>query len=312
MKKLASLVFIVSIFSSISFLAWGAPQAKLLDKTLAVIDDQVFTHSAVKRIMSTLTVRKNISGMIYTKTSFSQSEIVEIMLRKQLIRTKLSELGYVISDDQVEGQIKETEQRLGLNRPQLLQFLTTNNFTFDEYFELVRESIEFNLFATRVIQPLISVTEQEIKNAYYRRNADNKALNFRYNLIDFSIAKKDFRPVSKEEMKEVLVRYQADGHLPEKMRNLDTSDLGDVSEEGLANNVREQLKKTDEGAFTEPVLMGDRFHVFFIKKKDLVESERYLKEKDQIKDQLFEELAKKMMDVWTQREKNKHYIRTFY
>lgn len=292
-------------------MAWGAPQAKLLDKTLAVIDDQVFTLSMVKRVMGSLPVRKNISGMIYNQNNYNQAEIIELMMRKVLIRAKLGELGYTISDDQVESQIKDTEQRLGLKREQLLQFLSSNNFTFDEYFELVRESIEFNLFMTRVIQPLISITEQEIKNAYYRKNADNKALNFRYNLIDFSISKKDFKPVSKEEMKEALIRYQADGHLPEKMRNLDTADLGDVAEDGLASNVREQLKKTDEGAFTDPILMNDRYHVFFLKKKDLVESERYIKEKDQIKDKLFEETAKKMLDVWTQREKNKHYVRTF-
>lgn len=299
------------VFTLVSTLAWGAPQAKLLDKTLAVIDDQVFTLSMVKRVMGSLPVRKNISGMIYNQNTYSQAEIIELMMRKILVRAKLGELGYVISDDQVESQVKDTEQRLGLKREQLLQFLSTNNFTFDEYFELVRESIEFNLFMTRVIQPLISITEQEIKNAYYRKNADNKALNFRYNLIDFSISKKDFKPVTKEEMKEALIRYQADGHLPEKMRNLDTSDLGDMTEEGLAANVREQLKKTDEGAFTDPVLMNDRYHVFFLKKKDLVESERYSKEKDRIKDQLFEETAKKMLDVWTQREKNKHYVRTF-
>ncbi len=299
------------VFTLVSTLAWGAPQAKLLDKTLAVIDDQVFTLSMVKRVMGSLPVRKNISGMIYNQNTYSQAEIIELMMRKILVRAKLGELGYVISDDQVESQVKDTEQRLGLKREQLLQFLSSNNFTFDEYFELVRESIEFNLFMTRVIQPLISITEQEIKNAYYRKNADNKALNFRYNLIDFSISKKDFKPVTKEEMKEALIRYQADGHLPEKMRNLDTSDLGDMTEEGLAANVREQLKKTDEGAFTDPVLMNDRYHVFFLKKKDLVESERYTKEKDRIKDQLFEETAKKMLDVWTQREKNKHYVRTF-
>lgn len=307
MKKFVVALFLVSS----TFLAWGAPQAKLLDKTLAVIDDQVFTLSMVKRVMASLAVRRNISGMIYSKTDYSQAEIVEIQMRKILIRSKLSELGYVISDDQVESQVKETEQRLGLKREQLLQFLSTNNFTFDEYFELVRESIEFNLFITRVIQPLISVTEQEIKNAYFRKNVDNKALNFRYNLVDFSLAKKDYKNFAKDEMKEALVRYQADGHLSEKMRNLDTTDLGDVAEDGLAANVREQLKKTDEGAFTEVVLINDRHHVFFLKKKDLVESERYLKEKEQIKDQLFEELSRKMLDVWTQREKNKHYIRNF-
>ncbi len=305
MKKIA-IFSLVLLFSSFAQAA-----SKLLDKTLAIVDDQVYTHSMIKRIVDTLPVRKNISGMIYSKTDLKENEVVEIQIRKLLIRSRLTDLGYIIADDQVEGQIKETEQRLNLKRDQLLQFLSSNNFTFDEYFELVRESMEFNIFIGRVIQPLVSVTEQEIKNAFYRQNASNKMLNFKYNLVDFSLSKKEFKSLTGHEMKEALIRFQADGHLPEKMRELSTIDLGDMTEEGLDLKVREVLKKTDEGSFTGPVLMNDRYHSFYVKKKDLVESEKFLKEKDQIKEQLFDELVKKMFDVWTQREKNKHYIKLF-
>ena len=81
-------------------------------------------------------------------------------INRFLIRAKLEELGYVVDDDQVEGQIKSTEDRLRLNRAALLSFLQSNGLTFDEYFEVIRESIEFNIFFSRVIQPLITVTDQ--------------------------------------------------------------------------------------------------------------------------------------------------------
>ena len=45
------------------------------------------------------------------------------MIQRKLVRDKLSEMGYVINDDQVESQIKNTERRLGLTRSNLLDFL---------------------------------------------------------------------------------------------------------------------------------------------------------------------------------------------
>ena len=54
-----------------------------------------------------------------------------------------------------------------------MNFLKSNDLTFNEYFEVIRETIEFNIFNGRVIQPLITITDQEVKNLFYKQNKSN-------------------------------------------------------------------------------------------------------------------------------------------
>lgn len=302
---------------TISFILLGAlflsPNAhsRLLDKVVAVFNDKVITQSQIRRIASNMAARRNISPVIYNKNKMSNKELAELVTHRYMIRARLSEIGYIIEDDQVESQIKSTEKRLRLNRAALLQFLNSNNMTFDEYFEIIRETIEFNIFSSRVIQPLISITEQEIKNRFYRKNVNNKTLNFRYNLVDFSFPRSKMSSGMKKNFKEMLTKFQTTGVLPDRYRDLSTNVLGDISEDGLTGQLRGLLKRTDEGAFSNVILIGDQYHVFFVKKKDLVASEVFKRAKPRIKQQIFEEEANKVTDLWFKREQNKHYLKYF-
>lgn len=287
-------------------------EAKLLDKIIAVVDSKIITLSQVKRIKSSLAPRRNISPLIFNKSKFTNKEVVQLLIQRQVIRDKLGEMGYVVSDEQVEAQIKETESRLGLDRDRLLDFLNSNNVTFDEYFELVRETYEFNIFNERVIRPLISVTEQEIKNTFYKENQNNKTLSFKYTLVDFSLSKKFFKKGMLKRYRGVLKKFQADGSLPNEFAKVSTELFADVSEDGLTKNLKRVLKKTNEGSFTRPVLIGSDQHVFFVKKKDVVESEVYQNSKPRIKNMLYSKLAGGIRDLWFKREINKHYVKYFY
>ena len=120
--------------------------AKLLDKVLAVINDEVITLSLVKRISENLVARRNIAPQIYQKDEYTEKELVTLRIQRALVREKLKEIGFDVSDEQVEVQIKQTEQNLNLDRRALLEFLSASNMTFDEYFELIREAIEFKLW----------------------------------------------------------------------------------------------------------------------------------------------------------------------
>lgn len=286
-------------------------RAKVLDKIIAVIDDQVITQSLVQRMQVNNTARMQISPFIYREKKLSQKDAVNILINRGLIRDKLAELGYVISDDQVESQIKSTEQRLGLGRQALLNFLKSNGMTFDEYFELIRETIEFNIFNDRVIRPLISVTEQEIKNAFYKENQNNKSLSFKYTLVDFSLDDQKLSKAGEKRFKEALKAFQVSGSLPDEFRDVSTNTLGDITEEGLTKDLQQLLKRTDEGAFTDVIRLGGITHVFYVQKKDLVESELFLQHKDRIRAKLFEQVATEITGLWFERESNKHYIRRF-
>lgn len=283
----------------------------LLDKIVAVVNSQTILLSQVNRISENLEARRNISPQIYSKTEYSFRDLVNIKINELILRDKLTEMGYVISDEQVESQVKATEERLGLNRSALLNFLKSNNFSFDEYFELIRSSIEYNLFLSRIIQPLISITEQDVKNSYYKKYSSKKRLSFKYELVDFSLDKRSFKKGMLKQFKSVLSSFQQTGVLPEEFSDVSTNVLGEIREGGLTSNLKSLLTKTDEGNFSNPLLMGPNYHIFYVKKKDLVESEDFMGQRNQIRAELFQKSMITISGSWFNSEADKHYIKFF-
>ena len=69
--------------------------------------------------------------------------------------------------------------------------------------------------------------------------------------------------------------------------------------------------RTEEASFSNPILINGAYHVFYVKKKDLVESEQFLRVKERIRAELMESVSNEVMNLWFQREQNKHFVRTF-
>jgi peptidyl-prolyl cis-trans isomerase SurA len=202
-----------------------------------------------------------------------------------------------------------TEERLGLKRSDLLNFLKSKNLTFEEYFEVIRETMEYNIFASKIIAPLISVTEQEVKNEYYRRNSSNKALSFKYNLVDFYIKESELVDRSQNKFQNVLKDYQLTGKLPEEYRSLESNNLEGINEDNLSKELIDALKGTAEGTFSNAVSLSGYLHIFYVQKKDLVESADFQKMKEQIQNEIFMEKGKSVTKNWFDREFSNYYIK---
>lgn len=282
---------------------------KLLDKIVAVVNTRVISLSEIKRMENTLEARREVSPMIFSEKTYNQKQLLEIMIKSFIIRDKINAQGYVINDDAVEGRIKMTEDRLGLKRADLLQFLKGKGLTYEEYFEIIRETMEYNIFAQRIIAPLISVTEQEIKNEYYKRNSANNALSFKYNLVDFYISEDKLIDKDQQRFLAVLKDYQLTGKLPGEFRDLETNPLNDLNEDGLSKELAAALKTTAEGSFSKPISLNKNLHVFYVQKKDLVESQDFAKRKDAIQNDIFLSKGKSVTDHWFDREFSNYYIK---
>lgn len=284
-------------------------EAKLLDKISAIVDDNIITLSQVNRTSKNLAIKKNVAPMIYDKSSFTNEELTNILINKYLIRSKLTELGYAITDDQVESQIKSNEKRLNVDRKSLMNFLKEQNTTFDEYFETLREAIEYSYFINRVISPTIAISEQDVKNTYFKNNLKDTRLNFKYTLVDYAIQKDSAPKLGKGQLEEVVRQYRINNILPEAFSTISSANLDEITEEGIESELKNLLKQTDEGALTSMILLNGKYHVFYIAKKDLVESEAFSKQKDAIRENLTAEAIKTESQIWLEREHNKHYIK---
>lgn len=303
------LILTIILGMSSAFAQASKSSEKLLDKIVAVVNTRVISLSEVKRMEDTLEARKEVSPLIYSEKTYDQKKLLDIMIKSFIIRDKINAQGYVINDDAVESRIKMTEERLGLKRADLLNFLKSKGLTYEEYFEIIRETMEYNLFAQRIIAPLISVTEQEIKNEYYRRNSTNNALSFKYNLVDFYIPESKLLDKSENKFLAVLKDYQLTGKLPEEYRELESNNLENLNEDGLSKDLAGVLKVTAEGSFSKAISLNNYLHVFYVQKKDLVESQDFLKFKDQIQNEIFMNKGKSVSANWFDREYSNYYIK---
>lgn len=284
-------------------------EAKLLDKIVAIVDDNIITLSQINRTANNLAIKKSVAPMIYNKSTFTSQEILQISINKFLIRSKLADIGYTITDDQVETQIKANQERLGVDRKSLMGFLKQQGTSFDEYFETLREAIEHSYFINRVISPMISISEQDVKNTYFKNNIKDSRMNFKYSLVDYAFPTEVKIKPAKGVFENIIKQYRSSGILPEVYSTLNVSNLDDITEEGLTPELKNILKETDEGSITSPVTINGQIHLFFLAKKDLVETEAYSSQKEKIKEQLFENAILSESSVWFEREKNKHYIK---
>ncbi|HLW57357.1 MAG TPA: peptidylprolyl isomerase [Bacteriovoracaceae bacterium] len=302
--------FLILLMTLGPLFSWAQDsKPKLLDKIVAVINSQVISLSEIQRMSSTLEARAEVSPIIYDKKTYQQKDLIDVIIKAFIIRDKLTAQGYVINDDAVESRIRATEQRLGLTRNDLLAFLKSKDLTFEEYFEIIRETMEYNIFASRIISPLVSVTEQEIKNEFYKKNSSNAALSFKYSLTDFYLAESKLIEKNSSKFLATLRDYQLTGKLPEEFKDLETNQLDNLREEGLSPELVKVLKETPEGSFSKPILLGGYWHSFYVHKKDLVESQHCLRMKDQIQQEIFMKKGQAASENWFQREFSNYYIK---
>lgn len=283
-------------------------QDKLLDKIVAVINGRVYSLSELNRVEETLAARKEMSPFVYSQKNYDRADLLDLMLRTYVVRDRLGVQGYVVSDDAVEGRIRMTEERLGLNREHLLEFLKGKGVTYEEYFEVTREAMEYQLFASRIIEPLVSITEQELKNEFYRRHATDKALSFTYHVVDFSVPEAQGKGINKEQFVAALQDYQLTGRLA-GFSDLESNPLDNIKEDGLNPEIAKALSATPEGAFSPPLILGGRLRSFYIKKKDLVESQAFLNAKNRLGEEISMKKSRSVTTGWFDREFTNYYIK---
>lgn len=284
--------------------------AKLIDKIAGVISDNVFTLSEINRVRGTLKFRAEIAPFIYTKKSYTKSDILHLLQNNFIIKDKLAELGFVISDDSVESRITDTEKNLGLNRTELHSFLKSKSVSFNEYFELIREAMEFNIFNSTIISPLVTITDQELKNFYITKFAtkNSKALSFKYKIVGFTISKSKILDSDLKRFPGILKEYKKSGNIPSIYSSLATSDLGTLAADDLPAVFAKALKNTTDNTFTKAIVKDGTVHVFYVVKRELAESADFLKKKPLIYNQLFQTRSQSIISAWFSKESLNYYI----
>jgi len=286
-------------------------EAILLDKTIAIFNDQIITQSMVERLRESYETRRFLAGHIYKEKSSNPNYFVDLIINRLLIRDKLKKFGIEINDRAIEERVNMIKSNFKLNQDQLLAFLANKGLSYKEYFEVMREGIEYQQFFLKHITPLVNVSNQEIKNLFIKKQSTNTTISFNYYLINYSFKKDGKDSIDKQKLFEVIKKFHTTGIVPSDFSSIEKFDLGDLSEESLSEKIQSVLKPLGEGEFSFHYYDKGKFTSFFIKEKNIKESESFKRSKKILKQELIEKKSQKVLAAWLKREKRLYHIKYF-
>lgn len=326
-------ILVCAIFLASIVLPPSLVHAELVDKIVAVVNDEVITLSDVdaegQEVFRKITATSPV-GEVQEKLEMARAEILNTIIDKRLIAQKASALNITVSESEVEAAYNNVLQRNRISREQLLAKLESNGLSEAVYKTTLESQLLQNKLVGTDVHAKIVVTDDMIQKHYdenYTSNIEDGA----YYLLQMGFAWQDseatktspaIQSANKLEAKkraerihnlvmsgqnfETLASKYSD--LPSKV---DGGDIGTFQLDEMAEYMRDAVSSLKSGEVSEIIETpaGYQFFKLLSAGEDaVIRKAAYVSVKDEIKEKLYDEELQKAYGQWVKDLKEKAYI----
>lgn len=146
----------------------------VVDRVAAVVNEEIVTLSEVYELgadyFPEVIAQKGEAGR-----SAAEHEVLERLIERRLVAQEMATLKLDISDQDLERAIDDVARRNGLDRDSLRAEVERSGLAWDQYRAELRENLRDMKFAQAVLRPRITITDDELRDAYLRSTANAPA-----------------------------------------------------------------------------------------------------------------------------------------
>lgn len=157
--------FIVAVLSTVAIISLPV-QAKLemLDRVIAVVDDEVITQTQLDERISDITVRAQAAGMQIPPEDVLREQILEQLINETLQLNAAHRYGVTVSDQEVIGAINNILSSKGMSQQQLLQSLQADGISVDKFKADIHKQLLMQNISQGLVRSRIKISDQDIDN----------------------------------------------------------------------------------------------------------------------------------------------------
>lgn len=317
MKALA--IFLSSILSLlISF----AAHAEVVDRVLAVVNDQIVTQSDMDAFQKRLKSKGLVDEALLNfydikKINSSSADRMAYLVDERLIDSEVVRQGVVSPIEKVEGEIRNILNNTRTTRESLKSSLRARGITYAEYQDFIKTSLQRQNLLQKEISSKIKISDDDIASAYIQKAKDSKALVFEYELAHILFLPK---PDQKDAVlkKAASIKDQLSQGANFEALAAQYSEDPEFSQGGIFGTVKvgeilPQMEKALSGLrpgdTTEVVQMADGLHIFKVLKRSLVPSPEFNRARAAIADSLFAESFRRQYFIWIEGLRTSSYVK---
>jgi peptidyl-prolyl cis-trans isomerase SurA len=150
----------------------GPARGAVADRVAAVVNDDVITLTEVYELGADYieqTTRSRGGGPQARREV--ELEVLDSLIQRRLVAQEIERLALDVDDTEVDRAIDDVAQRNGLDRDALRREVEASGLAWSDYRDEIRESLREMRFSQAVIQPRITVDEDELLDAWQRTYA---------------------------------------------------------------------------------------------------------------------------------------------
>src|SRR5690606_20270480 len=144
----------MKFFALFTLLFCTSLRAEIIEKTVAIINDQVITLSDIENYKRQLNRGGMVDDLLVSdrKERFNdRSKLIEVMINEKIIDSEVQKQNLSVTVERVEAEIKNLAAQNRITRDQLKQALREQGVDFAEYQNFIKKRIERHSLIERAI-----------------------------------------------------------------------------------------------------------------------------------------------------------------
>lgn len=304
MRKL-KLLFIASF---LPFLIFTGAYAEVIDKIVAIVNNEIITLSDMIEFYKAQKAR----GV--TQLSFDEAKeaLLNELVERKLIDSQLKEASIEVTDKEVELAIEDVLKNNNVSRDDLVKVLSKENVTLSEYKEKISDQIKRTKIIDREVQAKLKVSDEDLRE-HYIKHPDEFVEDTSYHLAFIVVSKGE-----KDSQKKIHEAYQRirSGDLfedivqqySEDVSKKVNGDIGFVKLKEIEVSLRRDIEWLKPGRITSPVEGEKAYYIVKLIELKKGKQKTFEESKEQVKKILYDKEFEKREKVWLKNLREKALI----
>lgn len=297
--------------------------ANTVDGILATVGEEIILISDLQRAVraasegqTSLSPTGQLSGGALSPADAEQ--LLEQLVNQKVLGLRVRDLGIDLGEEELDSEIAALLKQQNVSREEFERILVQEGETPESHREEFRNQLETQRFIGRIIRPLVTVTEDEVKNFYMQQagQAANPTQRVRLRSLVLNLPPdlQESQRQSKQERVAAIRKEVDSGGSFTSLVKLYSESPDALKTEGLLppRAVRElppelqsKLKDIKPGEVVGPLQIGSSIFFFEFLGFEMESTENFDKQKAQWENRLLEVKFKERLDDYVRAERTK-------
>ena len=301
----------------------GALHAELVDRVVAVVNNDVILLSDLNQALAGISASLNAQG--YSQAEKDQilkaqrGKILEQLIYDKLTDQQVQQHNIKIGDNEVDATIERIRNLNRMTSDELRRNLESEGVPYEKYREQIKEKMLQARLVNREVKSKIVITDEDIQ-AYYKAHQDEYGVHTKYELRHILIkvpppadadAKKDalarinhiYDTLRKGESFEKMAREYSEAPSAERNGSLGVFDLAILSDQ-----IKKALSGLEAKQFTKVLDTEQGYQIFYVESIMQTGGKGIDEVRSEIQEKLYAAVVDRKFDEWIKDLRQRSHI----